>query len=79
MDVIGTLVSQEYTGAEMIVTIRLEGSAELAVFCLPASSRGVKVGHPVRVSVPFHEIHLFDRDGERQEVESLPTLLSVAA
>ncbi len=79
LDVIGTLVSQEYTGAEMIVTIRREGSAELAVFCLPASSQGIAVGHPVRVSVPFHEIHLFDRAGERQDVEPIPTLLSVAA
>jgi multiple sugar transport system ATP-binding protein len=79
MDVIGTLVSQEYTGAEMIASIRMDGSAELVVFCLPASIQGIKVGHQVRVSVPFDEIQLFDSDGDRHGIEPTPELLRAVA
>lgn len=79
MEVQGTVVSVEYTGAEQIASLQLNGTEETSVFCLPANSRAVRLGQALRVSVPFDEIHLFDADGQRQAFHPLPALMSAAA
>lgn len=75
----GTLVNVEYTGAELIASLQVEGMAEAFVFSFPASTSSIRVGQAIRICVPYSDIHLFDVDGQRQEFESLPYLVTQAA
>ncbi|MDO8447833.1 MAG: ABC transporter ATP-binding protein [Rhodoferax sp.] len=79
MQVQGVVVSVEYTGAEQIASLQVDGTEETSVFCLPANSHGIRVGQTLRVSVPLGEIHLFDADGQRRAFEPFSVLMGEAA
>jgi len=79
LEVEGTLVNVEYTGAELIASLQVDGIEDACVFCFPANSPAIRVGQTLRVSVPFGEIHLFDADGQRRPFEALPPVMSKAA
>jgi multiple sugar transport system ATP-binding protein len=79
IEVQGTVVSVEYTGAEQIASLQVEGSEETSVFCFPANSQAIQVGQALVVSVPFGDIHLFDADGQRRTFEPLQHLMREAA
>jgi multiple sugar transport system ATP-binding protein len=79
MMVQGIVVSVEYTGAELIASLQVDGSQETSVFCLSANNRAIRLGQPLRVSVPLDEIQLFDADGKRRAFKSLPVLIGEAA
>lgn len=79
MEVKGTVVSMEYTGAELIASLRVDGAEEPVVFCLPASGREIRAGQALRVLVPLDEIHLFGADGQRRAFESHPVLVGETA
>jgi hypothetical protein len=69
----------EYTGAEQIASLQVDGSEETSVFCFPANSQAIQVGQALVVSVPFGDIHLFDADGQRRTFEPLQHLMREAA
>lgn len=79
MEVQGTVLSVEYTGAEQVASLQVDGTEETSVFCLPANSRSIRPGQALRVSVPLDEIHLFDADGQRRAFQSVPAAMSEAA
>jgi multiple sugar transport system ATP-binding protein len=73
MQVQGCIESVEYTGAELIAAIRVDG-AETVVLCLPAGGPVRRAGQALQVSVADTDIHLFDAGGQRLAFEprSLP-------
>jgi multiple sugar transport system ATP-binding protein len=79
IEVQGMVVSVEYTGAEQIASLQVDGTEETSVFCFPANSQAIRVSQALRVSVPFGDIHLFDADGQRMGFEPGPYLMSDAA
>lgn len=79
LEVQGTVVSVEFTGAEQIASLQVSGTEESIVFCFPSNTEAIRVGQALRVSVPFDEIHIFDGDGQRRAFEHLPRLMNAAA
>lgn len=76
---VGSVVSVEYTGAELIASLRIDGEGEDAVVCLPAHGTDIRAGQLLRFVVPLSEIHLFGPDGQRRRFGPHPVLASEAA
>lgn len=62
------VMNVEYTGAELIVSIEIEGAEGRYVLCLPSQER-VHVGQYIGISVPRQELHVFDGSGQRCEID----------
>ena len=75
----GIVKGVEYTGAEQIASLQIEGSEESVVVCLPANGPEVKLGGLIRVTVPLTDIHLFDALGQRRDFEPVELCMSQAA
>jgi len=79
LEIEGQISGLEYTGAELIVTVRLAQAQESCVLCLPSSQPGLRVGAPMRVWVPLEAIHVFAADGQRLAFNAQPAVLDAAA
>jgi multiple sugar transport system ATP-binding protein len=75
----GMVTSLEYVGAETIATVRLGGTDESCVFCLPGGGARPAAGTPMRLCVPFEQLHVFGSDGRRLAFEPLDVPLEAAA
>lgn len=76
LQVRGRVTSVEYTGAERIVSLEVEGAEGRCVLCLPAQE-AVQEGQVIHVSVPRQELHVFDANGQRCEIDL--SIVSAAA
>ena len=79
LEIHGRVSAVEYTGAELIATVKLATSEHSCVFCLHSSHPNLRVGEPLRVWVPLDQIHVFGADGQRLALRPHPVLLNVAA
>lgn len=68
----GVVESVEYTGAEVVLALRVSGTPDPCVFCLPSSGPTTHVGDSVCVYVALAHIHLFDASGQRCTWRSTP-------
>jgi len=75
----GPVSAVEYTGAELIATVKLATSGQSCVFCLHSSHPNLRIGEPLRAWVPLDQIHIFGADGQRLAFCPHPVLLNAAA
>lgn len=79
LNIEGTVISVEYTGAELIASLKVDGAVEEIVISLPAHGTSVHAGQHLRIVVPMSEVHLFGADGQRRKFGPHPVLASEAA
>jgi multiple sugar transport system ATP-binding protein len=79
LQVCGTVASVEYTGAELIVSLQVDGAEAASVFCFCVNGHAIRTGHRLRVSVAFGDVHVFDADGQRCAFTPLPVSMSAVA
>ena len=79
LEIEGQISGLEYTGAELIATVKLAHAQESCVLCLPSSQPGLRVGAALRVWVPLPALHVFAADGQRLAFSAQPAVLDVAA
>lgn len=75
----GRISGVEYTGADMIVTVKLAQTQEQVTICLPAQQAGLRVGEPLEISVPLAQLHVFGADGQRLAFQPRTAQLDAAA
>jgi len=79
LEIHGRVSAVEYTGAELIATVKLTTSEQSCVFCLHNSHPNLRIGELLRVWVPLDQIHVFGADGQRLAFRPHPVLLDAAA
>jgi len=93
LDIPGTVTSVEYTGAELIASLRVTPPGSHAavresqhntshtdlVLCLRADGAPIRVGQSLRVDVPLSAVHLFDAAGQRLGFQPMPAPIYAVA
>ena len=79
LQVCGTVDAVEYTGAELIVSLRVDGAEDASVFCFSVNGHAIRTGEKLRVSVALGDVHVFDAEGQRCAFIPQPASMSAVA